>query len=638
MLSDLHIKNNENLITNILKFNNVRDLSILCQVNKMFKRSSDSQQVHWREEMNNRFSSDYEHYNLVDNIYISKDPNNYDDKTNWKALMKKAFEIKQSWIINNDEYTVLKDIENVKEEFYSSLQVFIGLPKLRKINRYVENDLNSTLQQYFLDQFFESQELYDYYDNCFNNEKKSATKIEVRRKDLPFAKYLEKYNKESKKISSNIDIVYKIRWYQFEELLNTVIDRDNILSIIISIIKGVHIFCRFSDAYIKKFKLNDIAMLNEYSKRYRHFIDVAIHLNNLCENINVLVNYIYEDQNNVRHQPKFSILRLFLKIWHKEVLFNLEKHDGLINKITDIFKNYINKKFMELGSLDCNEEEKHCFLSSEMELIIEQFNQHLLDMSCNEFNVFYLNSSEYILDDSYYKNWEEGVLSILDETVLNHSNGEEIHNFLKNNKMINSFIYRTKMRIIQKIINIELNNNSFDVMNQFKIFASKKNMLTIHDAEIHFKLFGDSVEKSDEETFHLFVNSSKGQEDTTSEKYKAILFINYCNKSENASYITLKYLISLVEAINKEIELNDHIIAFENKRRNIFQGKSCLNEQLHSITDDGKITELYKEDMKKQTSLTEILKNKQLNYKFTKYSKTLIREGRLMCYRSINSI
>ena len=114
MLKKLRLDKNENLIRNILKYNNVKDLSITCQVNKTFKRSTDYLQMYWREEMIIRFSSDFLHYNIIEPQNLS-DHNEANDYTNWKDLMKRAFDLKQSWIIDcNLQY--INDTEKIKNE------------------------------------------------------------------------------------------------------------------------------------------------------------------------------------------------------------------------------------------------------------------------------------------------------------------------------------------------------------------------------------------------------------------------------------------------------------------------------------------------------------------------------------------
>lgn len=631
MLKELTVRNNENLVRHILIYNNIKDLSNTCQVNKTFKRSSENLQNYWREETNKIFSSNYEHYNIINPQNLAE-INEGDLYTNWKLMMKRAFQIQQSWLIKNDdkitnnkEYDVTNEIEKVKTEFYTSLQFFIGLPELRKTNIYVENELNSKLQIYFLDDIFNSQDLYDFYDQIFENQ--FENKIEVRNKELPFAKYLEDYFSVKEFISNQgMNLISKIRWYEYSDLLITNIQRNDIISVMLNIYKTINHFCIFSYNYIKKYRFNETAFLNEYSKRYRHFIDVATHLNEYCENLNVLVNYLYEDLFNIKHTPKFSILRIFLKMWHKEVLYSLEKEEGLISKMSNVFKKYIKNDINHLAN---SKQFPDDYERRSSEYMIEQFNQHLLDMSCHEYNVFYLNSTEIKISYGYYLKWEQEVLSIIENNINNLKNiqVQVIQEYIRNNKMINSFIAKTKKQIIIRFINSIINQRRVEVIHQFKAFSLKKNSITLKDAETHFKIFGDLVEESEEKILDILINIISDIKLIA--KYKAILFINESKKNNNLSFLNFIELSLLISTIQGEFENQNHLVNNENKQRNIKLDHTKLFEQLYSITYDFRLQELYNDE-----SMSEYLSSKIFNPELDLKLKSMINKDYLLTYRS----
>jgi len=111
------------------------------------------------------------------------------------------------------------------------------LPKLRKENIYLESDLNSTLQVHLYDFLYDQQDLYDFYDDAFN-EKEEDDKyvINPRNPDLPFASSLIdidsfklEFSPENEKNSLG-----KMRWYSYNETANY---QDNIKYLLLLIIQ-----------------------------------------------------------------------------------------------------------------------------------------------------------------------------------------------------------------------------------------------------------------------------------------------------------------------------------------------------------------------------------------------------------------
>ena len=51
------------------------------------------------------------------------------------------------------------------------------------------------------------------------------------------------------------------------------------------------------------------------------------------------------------------------------------------------------------------------------EHLLEQFNNHLLDMACHEYNVFYLNHTDIMLECGYYQIWENEIMSVIDQNL-----------------------------------------------------------------------------------------------------------------------------------------------------------------------------------------------------------------------------
>lgn len=98
---------------------------------------------------------------------------------------------------------------------------------------------------------------------------------------------------------------------------------------------------------------NDQLFLNEYLKRYKSYIDCSIYMNDYLENFNVLVNYAYELSNTkskLHVFPKFSILRLMILTWNKEVLNKISTENNLLSqKIVNLYSSYLLKDLNKIA-------------------------------------------------------------------------------------------------------------------------------------------------------------------------------------------------------------------------------------------------------------------------------------------------
>jgi hypothetical protein len=70
-------------------------------------------------------------------------------------------------------------------------------------------------------------------------------------------------------------------------------------------------------------------------------------MNDFLENLNVIINYCYEYFNpNVEHYPKFSVLRMMITIWNREVLFKLKdnfENNLVVENLLKVYEKYLKK-------------------------------------------------------------------------------------------------------------------------------------------------------------------------------------------------------------------------------------------------------------------------------------------------------
>ncbi len=140
----------------------------------------------------------------------------YGIKLNWmKGMMNKKTEIpnffEDSRQMCEELYTVLKGILLFTPEFYY-------LPKLRKEIIFVENTLNTTHQKYMYDFVYDQQDIYDYYDEVFEEKNKSMFyEIKVRQEYQPFSQALVNFDSILSEFSEENEgrNLANLRWYIF---------------------------------------------------------------------------------------------------------------------------------------------------------------------------------------------------------------------------------------------------------------------------------------------------------------------------------------------------------------------------------------------------------------------------------------
>jgi hypothetical protein len=186
-------------------------------------------------------------------------------------------------------------------------------------------------------------------------------------------------------------------------------NNNSVLYLLNSIVLSLTYFCKLNYMMICKYSYNDGLYMDSYIKRYKNFVESAIYLNEIFENLNVLVNYLYESLfKGCPGRPKFSIYRMMIIIWNREVnnrLTDLKNDKNLINTslrtlrkllTTDINKSYgldvrINKSrsapqdlfsYQKLNFQDCINFES---LSDDESPLVKKINDHTQNYNfCNQ--------------------------------------------------------------------------------------------------------------------------------------------------------------------------------------------------------------------------------------------------------------
>lgn len=161
----------------------------------------------------------------------------------------------------------------------------------------------------------------DFNDNelCFNNNLSFDKPIETEM-ELEHEGQSNCLIEEGHPIELNQDLVNKM-----------VQNEDNPLFFVINCIcLTMTFYCQYAMNYLfLSFNNQDTDILNEYIKIYKNYIDTAIGFNDYCENVNVAMNYCYEEiWKDQLAFPKFSVFRLLVLTWNKELTNWLNKNDN----------------------------------------------------------------------------------------------------------------------------------------------------------------------------------------------------------------------------------------------------------------------------------------------------------------------
>ena len=290
----------------------------------------------------------------------------------------------------------------------------------------------------------------------------------------------------------------------FQEIYTSrIINKEGnpLITLLITLYLTITFFCVFTYLEIVNYKNSEFLLLDNFIKRYKSFVDVAIYINNNLENLNVLVNLLYEKFLNGYKslEPKFSIHRLMIILYNRIVINPLS--ENIIKTTSNIYDIYLKE---ELRKID-NENQINYSLSSTKDNSYEdlvnnlsdlndgnayenvdyQINQFLeniplifVDSICDEYSVFYINSTYFPI----YGNYKKLQDSFLKITVNNFNKFNLICNYKfidlvkENKKKKKKLINVTKINIYQCIYKqiikesfIELKNSLDDINNDNRI-------------------------------------------------------------------------------------------------------------------------------------------------------------------------
>ena len=283
-----------------------------------------------------------------------------------------------------------------------------------------------------------------------------------------------------------------------------------LITLLITLYLSISFFCMFQYLEIINCKNYDFLLLDNFIKRYKSFVDGAININNNLENLNVIINLIYEELFNGSKsiEPKFSIYRLMLILYNRIIINPLsdETQNKNIIKITsNIYDIYLKEELRKIEYCNKNKSDFNNSLSTtksssfgnyedlinnlysftdineienfDADFQIIQFLENipsiLIDSICDEYSVFYINSTNFPIYGNY-KKLQDSLIKIT------NNNFNKFPNLICNNKILD-FINENEF-INEKLINITKINICKSIYKQILINSLRElNKIIIND-------------------------------------------------------------------------------------------------------------------------------------------------------------
>lgn len=434
-------------------------------------------------------------------------------------------------------------------------------------------------------------------------------------------------------------------------------EENNPLLFILKILYlSVSSFCKETIGYLlTTFNNDNTLLINNYSKRFDNFVDCAKTINSQCENINVCLNYLYNESFSDTYQniPKFSIFKLFIKIWYKESSSFLAQNNkttllnkikkGIISLYSNIFEKDImtiqNKSFISNSN---NIFENNCFFNKNKKLSLSSsisifHSENLISQDSNNVNdankcgfipfgsLYDDNNSKYyiiekglkIIYDSFNNEYNVNLFNISSIAVNNYYN--EIENDMCD--IVSSRIKRTfEENIYEKGISIK--QVVKHIISLFKDYFYENRIIPKMKKEIYSVVYKSLKVNIFNYILFSFHRKFKNDDNNT-------VLSSYNISSQNTNYSSqLDNQASIIDFNNIDI-LNENDYMSELKKYIIKQNK--MNEKNDNNSDFMNKINNFVEDINKQENIIELFnkvdewKNKNDNI-FEKLNKKVRKE------------
>ena len=634
------------------------------------------------ELKNNILSSDINSFfqtNLFD--YLSEEQELYDYFDN--LFKNKKYIPKED---EDNEILFGEFIIKYKDYFYSIQKNKKSMRQLKKLRWYlIMDEDNFTGEEKKITNFNSiNDDFFSDFSKEVENNNDSFDEIETK---MIYNEYIK--NSKDQKLD-NLEEIIENNIIN-DELIDKLLKNENnpFFYIIKLIYISIKIFCKATICHLlnsysnyEKNKSEDGKyLINEYLLCFNNFVDSSILINRKCININVAMNYLYNELfQNYPNFPKFSIFRMCIRIWFTEANTHLIGPKTLLSeikeKLASLFSNNIKEELYKNDknySKSVNYNKSKSFgLSTSFMLFKSDNTQTKMNDYFSPFGLGTEYINTYNNSDKQYKILEKG-LSIINDTFSNEYsvyllNLSTIDTNSFYNDLINNFNNSIKY-YISEIFNEYLNDENYGtkdiidlVFNYFdnyffktRIFANlRKNIYEKVYLEVKNNLLEYIKNKYlDKNLFKNKKNSNLIKSNTTSStksnistnlNSKSFLkssFFNFNNDfnlgnsiiNDNNEINNDEYKKEIVDYIKKNIGFNNKSINNEiekrveeiNEQLNIFESFSSVEkwheEHLNIINkNDEKILEELIEINGKNNNISIPIKFDQLKRYLLSYS------------------
>ena len=331
-----------------------------------------------------------------------------------------------------------------------------------------------------------------------------------------------------------INFVYNCTKY-FNEFFNQTnkINKNSVIRLLELIYISICYFCIITFIEIVQNKDQSFLYLDNFIKRYKSYVDAAILINNKMENFNVIINLLYDKYCGVDNNeifPKFSIYRLMMILYYRIIinplldeksnkniykiivkLYKIYYKEELRKKIYDdnsslmmlIQKNSTSLKLERNESTDFNSYDDlvNCLyniinfdsidlmdidIEFNISQIFDEINKIFLDCICDEYSVYYVNSSFFPVIGNYLKlqnYFQEEMKNIIIQAMSKQINKNfDFLTFIQNDSFINDkLINISRISFLNLLGEILLNFYKKQFIENFK--SSFNNIMIIDNLQ-----------------------------------------------------------------------------------------------------------------------------------------------------------
>ena len=261
---------------------------------------------------------------------------------------------------------------------------------------------------------------------------------------------------------------------------------------------------------------------------------------------------------------------------------NIDQDDELSSMST--YQSLVN----DIVNVNCKSNNESFDIDCQIVQFLEQIPQLLLDGTCDEYSVFYINSSKFPISGNY-KIFQDKFINTscnLVNSLYSKDRCDDLLFFFKDNEYINTrFINKSKTEIIISIADAMLNNMKNDTIEEFNTF------LMMNDVNCDMSIDNESDGNKSEQSIDILdfpfyfdlLDYIQNEKKITDEKENQTHIEKFLIKfSKSTLYRTICDTTEWIYQTKAAMTEEDSVVIKEAKRRNILLTKSVYNERTWS--------------------------------------------------------